>query len=503
MLSSVSKAIKMTKHILSKSTFLRGNTCHKNLWLYKHRRDLIPATSTGQQFIFDQGHEVGILAQQLFPGGVDASPATPYDYHPSIELTQKLISDGQQVIYEAAFQYDGVLAALDILVKKNDGWYGYEVKSSTSVKDINVTDAALQYWVMAGTGIELRDVSIVHINNQYERDGAIEPEKLFTIESVHIFVIALQDEITEKVNELKNVSALESCPAVLIGKQCNSPYPCDFTKHCWAEAQVPDQSILDFTHYRLDKRFELFHSGTKRIADIKDWKNLKPPYNYVVEAHINNGLYLDPDPLKEFMDELEFPLLFMDFETVSFAVPPFDRASPYDQITFQYSLHKLESEDAEPVHKVFLADPLGDFREEFIKSLLTDLGKTGQILVWNISFERSKLNTLSQLYPQYEDKINVVVERMVDLAIPFQKKWVYDNRLSCSYSIKSVLPFVAPDLSYDKLDVSNGQDAALLFQQMMAEPDRDWSAERQYLLDYCKLDTWAMVLVYRYLNTLV
>jgi hypothetical protein len=356
---------------------------------------------------------------------------------------------------------------------------------------------------MAGEGIELKDIFIVHINNQYERHGAIEPAKLFTIESVHILAKALQDEITEKVNELKNVSALDCCPTILIGKQCNSPYPCDFNKYCWEEADVPDESILDFTHYRLDKRFDLFHSGTKKIADITDWKNLKPPYNYVVETHRNSGFYLDPDPLKEFMTSLEYPLLFMDFETVSFALPPFDRASPYDQMAFQYSLHTMESEDTEPQHKAFLADPSGDFREAFIKSLLDDLGETGQILVWNIGFERSKLNALAWLYPQYEDRINAVVARMVDLAIPFQKKWVYDNRLSCSYSIKSVLPFVAPDLNYDKLDVSNGHDASLLFQQMMTEPDRDWSVEREHLLKYCALDTWAMVVIYRYLNTLV
>lgn len=114
-----------TKHILSKSTFLRGNNCPKSLWLYKNRRDLIPPTSVGQQFIFDQGHDVGKLAIQLFPNGFDASPETPFNYQPSIEATQKAISEGKRVIYEAAFQHNGVLAALDILVKKEDGWYGY------------------------------------------------------------------------------------------------------------------------------------------------------------------------------------------------------------------------------------------------------------------------------------------------------------------------------------------------------------------------------------------
>ena len=492
----------MEKHILSKSTFLRGNTCPKSLWLYKHRRDLIPPTSAGQQFIFDQGYEVGILAQQLFPGGVDASPATPFDYQPSIELTQKLIAAGQPVIYEAAFQYDGVLAALDILVKKDDGWYGYEVKSTTSVKDINVTDAALQYWVMAGSGIELRDISIVYIDNDYERHGEIEVQKLFKTESVLYLVQALQDEITEQVAELKKVTERKTTPKVLIGRQCSNPYPCDFKDHCWKD--VPEESILDFTYYRkTEDRFKLYHSGIKRIVDVKDWQTLKPPYDSVVEMHIKRGVYIDPDNLKPFMDGLQFPMRFMDFETVAFALPPFDRSGPYDQMSFQYSVHTMETPAAELIHRAFLADPSKDFRENFITSLLDDLGDTGSITVWNIGFERSKLNALALLYPQYKNRIYAVVVRLIDLAIPFQKKWVYHYSLSCSYSIKNVLPFVGPDLSYDKLAVNNGLYASQLFQQMMAEPGKDWSKERTDLLEYCCLDTYSMVMVYRFLNTLV
>ena len=509
----------INNHILSKSTFIRGSICEKSLWLYKHRRDLIPPTSPGQQFIFDQGHQVGKLAQKLFPGGIDASPATPFDYMPSLELTQKLIAEGRQVIYEAAFQYDGVLAALDILVKRDDGWHGFEVKSSTKVHDINVTDAALQYWVMAGSGIELRDISIIHINSDYERHddnsvitfninpGDFDPldnldvEKLFKTESVYYLVVALQDEITEQVAKLKKVSERKTVPATLIGTQCTKPYTCDFHSHCFAK--VPNESILDFGLYRKEERFKLYHSGVKLISDLKDWQKLKPPYNYVVESHINKGFYLDPDKLSDFMGKLKFPLLFMDFETVSFALPPFDRSTPYDAMSFQYSLHTLQNEDGEPEHRAFLADPSKDFRADFIKALLADLSDTGDILVWNIGFERSKLNMLSLLYPQYEDRINAVIERMVDLAIPFQKKWVYDNALSCKYSIKDVLPFVAPDLSYDSLTVKEGQAASTLFQQMMAEPGKDWTKERNDLLEYCCLDTFAMVVVFRYLNTLV
>lgn len=491
----------MTKHILSKSTFLRGCICKKSLWLSKHRRDLIPPTPAGKQFIFDQGHEVGKLAQQLFPSGSDASPATHFNYQPSIELTKKLIAEGKRVIYEAAFQHDGVLAALDILVRQEDGWHAYEVKSSTKVHDINVTDAALQYWVMNNCGVELKDISIVHINNEYERNGIIEPEKLFKIESVHYLVLALQDEITEQVKDLKKVATDENYPSVLIGKQCTAPYTCDFKEHCWKD--VPQESILDFGMYRKEERFRQYHSGVRRIAEVPNWQELKSPHKFVVEAHINNGIYIDDVQLKKFMEGITYPIYFMDFETVRFAIPQLNNSYPYEQIPNQYSIHVLDNENAEPVHRSYLAEPGKDFRVAFTETLLKDLGTNGTILVYNIGFERSKLNSMALLFPQFESQITSVVERLVDLALPFQKKWYYDNKFSCSYSIKDVLPVLVPDLSYKNRAVNNGDDASILFMAMMQEPDRDWSAERKNLLEYCGLDTYAMVRIFRFLNTIV
>ena len=490
-----------SKHILSKSTFVRGFICKKSLWLSKHQRDLIPPTPAGQQFIFDQGHEVGMLAHRLYPGGVDASPATPFNYQPAIELTKKFIAEGRQVIYEAAFQYDGVLAALDILVKKDDGYHAYEVKSSTKVHDINITDAALQFWVMTKCGIELKDMSVIHINNEYERQGEIEPEKLFKTETVYYLVLALQDEITEQVSELKKVATGDTCPEILIGKQCTDPYTCDFKAHCWKD--VPDESILDFTGYKKEERFKQYHSGVKKISDIKDWQHLKPPYNFVVESHNNKGIFVDAPPVKEFLDGMVYPLHFLDFETVRFAVPKFQHSYPYEQTPFQYSLHTLETETGELESRPYLAEPDKDFREDFLVSLLRDLGTHGTILVWNIGFERSKMNNLAFLFPPYESQINAAIERMVDLATPFQKKWFYHFLFSCSYSIKQVLPVVAPTLSYKSLDVNNGDDASILFMQMMAEPGKDWSRERMHLLEYCGLDTYAMVVILRFLHTLV
>ena len=173
----------MSKPILSKSTFLRGLQCEKSLWLYKNRYALKDEITPLQQAIFSQCTNVGVLAQELFPGGDDATVAY-YEQVKGMALTQKLINEGATIIYEAAFAYDGVYAAVDILVKETQGWKAYEVKSSTEVKPVNIQDAAIQTYIMTNAGIDLQDISIVHINNQYVKNGAIDVQELFTKVSV-------------------------------------------------------------------------------------------------------------------------------------------------------------------------------------------------------------------------------------------------------------------------------------------------------------------------------
>ena len=175
----------MQKHILSKSTFIRGIQCEKSLYLNKHAKNLRDPLTPEQEAIFSQGTNVGELAQGLFPGGVDCSPESYYNFQESVEKTHQEINKGTKVIYEAAFQFNGVLAALDILVKEDDGWHAYEVKSSTKVSETYEMDATIQYYAISNSGIELKDISIVYINNQYTKDGPLDIHELFTIESVN------------------------------------------------------------------------------------------------------------------------------------------------------------------------------------------------------------------------------------------------------------------------------------------------------------------------------
>jgi hypothetical protein len=161
--------------ILSKSTFVRGCKCLKSLYLYKFHYDLRDEVSQQQQALFDQGNEVGVLARSLFPGGKDASVTPGHDYAASIKRTRQILKSGCKTIYEAGFMYNNIYAAADIVVIRKDGWYLYEVKSSTSVKEYYTLDAALQYHIMKNLGYPVKQVSIVCINNQYVRRGAIEP----------------------------------------------------------------------------------------------------------------------------------------------------------------------------------------------------------------------------------------------------------------------------------------------------------------------------------------
>ena len=195
----------MKKHILSKSTFMRGCQCQKSLYLYKYNPELKDEISASQQAIFDTGHNIGVLAQGLFPNGVNAEPLTPFEYQKSVLETAEYIKQSKQIIYEAAFQTkDGVLSAIDILVKENGNWKAFEVKSSTSVSDTYKLDAALQYYVISNSGIELEDISIVHINNEYERIGELEINQLFKIESVIEEVKGLQGFVKNKISELNS-----------------------------------------------------------------------------------------------------------------------------------------------------------------------------------------------------------------------------------------------------------------------------------------------------------
>ena len=482
-------------HILSKSTFVRGCQCHKSLWLYKHLYRTRDRISREQQAIFDRGSRVGQLARDMFPGGIDASPPTPFQYDRSVARTAELVRDRTPVIYEAAFRHAGVLAAMDILVRDGASYRAFEVKSSTSITDTYLLDAALQYFVITGSGLPLTDISIVCINPDYVRHGKLDIFRLFTGRSVRTEVLGLQPSIVQRVEELKRVARAEQMPEVPIGPQCNSPYPCDFIGTCWKK--VPEYSVFDIARLDEAKKFELYRSGIVSVAAVPDDYPLSDRQRLQVEVERSRKGVIDVQAIEDFVRSLRYPLLFLDFETFQPAVPLYENSSPYQQIPFQFSLHRRERSGEEPSHVEFLAEAGPDPRESFAEAVLAAAGKAGSVLVYNQSFEVGRLAELAGLFPDRAAAIEAVIERVVDLMAPFQRLDYYLPSMRGSYSIKRVLPALVPELSYDFLAIGDGSAAALAFTELFEERDPTRRLEvRRQLLDYCRMDTYAMVRIF-------
>ncbi|MFL5763062.1 MAG: DUF2779 domain-containing protein [Bacteroidia bacterium] len=489
----------MEKHILSKSTYLRGLQCPKSLYLYKNFIQLRDPISTEQQAVFNRGNNVGLMARKLFPGGIDATPARRSDNLAAVEKTKELIGTGAEIIYEAAFQHERVLAILDILVKKDEKWYAYEVKSSTRITQPYLQDAALQYWVITGSGLTLEDISLITVNNQYTRNGDLELEKLFTIRSVKKEALSGQELVTEKVTASMEVLAGKEIPYVNIGEQCFTPYGCDFMGNCWQH--VPSDSIFDVSGIKRSEQFALFNAGYHTIKEIPANNELDKNANIHIKAFKSNQAVTNGPAIRKFLDTVKYPILFMDFETFMPAVPVFEGTRPYQHLPFQYSLHFLNEKGADVQHFEFLAEEGKDPRRSFLEHLLADTKGEGSILVYDALMERNVLNGLKNDFPERSAEIDDRLARIVDLAQPFQERHYYHPAMKNSFSMKNLLPALVPELNYGDLKISSGSIAMTAYEGLSRETDMFRILEiKEQLLAYCGLDTLAMVKVFRILE---
>lgn len=477
---------------LSKSNFLRGSQCEKSLFLNLYHPELKDEVSKLQQAIFDTGHLVGKEAQRLFPGGMDASRGRFERIAEAVKYTQELIRDGQPVIYEAAFEYEDNICYLDVLVKDMDGWGAYEVKGSTEVKEYYYQDTAFQYYVITRSGFPLEDISLVHVNREYVRQGPLDPDKLFSIVPVTAEALRRQESIIKDIARYRQVLSQRTIPEVPIGPQCDTPYTCDFLGHCWKH--VPEYSVFDLAGLAGQKKWELYGKGILKPEDIPVDFPLSAKQRQQLKADKSGEVHIDKDRIREFLNGLQYPLYFLDFESFQPPIPLFDRSRPYQQVVFQYSLHIMEGSGTTLIHREFLAEAAGDPRLPFLDRLLEDVGEKGDIIVYNRSFEASRLAELAKDFPDYEARIAAILVRLKDLMVIFQQRHYYTPGMRGSYSIKQVLPALVSDAGYKDLEIAEGSIASLSFAQLYGETDLfTIMTTRENLLRYCEMDTLAMV----------
>ncbi|MCD4760038.1 DUF2779 domain-containing protein [archaeon] len=479
--------------LISKSKYLIGLQCPLHLWTTFHEPDKLPEVDVETQKRFDEGHEVGEMAKKLFPGGIDL-PVD--DFLGNIQLTKASLQEGKPLFEPGFLTEDKLFSRGDILVPNGDSWDIIEVKSGTKVKDINVHDVSFQKHVYEKCGLKIKKCYLMHINNEYIRKGEIEAKKLLVKEDITSKVDEIYSKVPERISEMKGIIDDPIKPSNKIGVHCSNPYDCPLVDDCWSF--LPSNHV--FQLYRgKSKAFKLVENGIYSLKDIPFEFKLNDKQGIQKDCDASGSVYVDKSRLKHFLKTITYPAYYLDFETFQTAIPKFSGSKPYQQIPFQYSLHVVSSFGVEPEHYSFLYSGKGDPREEFASSLKKVLGSSGTIVVYNQTFEISRLRELGLFLPSYSSWVEGIVSRVVDLWVPFRNFSYYNPIQKGSASIKKVLPALTGK-DYSHLGISDGVSASIEFYNMAYKSGKD---VREDLLKYCCLDTLSMVWIVEKLGGLV
>ncbi len=474
--------------LLTKSKYMTGLQCPKCLWVTFNDPKRLPPFDASRQFIFDQGHAVGEIAKKLFSNGVDVPTE---DFKLNLQQTKALLTE-RRPIFEAGFLSGELYARVDVLRPSgNNGWEIIEVKSSTNVKDEHIQDVAFQKHVCEKAGLKITGCSLMRIDNQYVRQGDMNPAKFLAQEDVSGLVDVEIARVPDKVAAMFKIIREPKEPDVPIGPQCNQPYECPLKELCWAF--LPSRSVFEL--YRGgQKAFDLLGQGTVTMADIPETFPFTHIQRIQKEAVVKNSAHIDKPALQNFFAQLKWPLYFMDFETISPAVPIFDGTRPYQKIPFQFSLHVISKGLESPQHYSFLAEGPQDPRPAFLKELKRLIGDSGTVIVYNQTFEENVLEQLAVSFPDEAVWIRHVIDRMVDLLVPFRSFHYYHPDQKGSASIKVVLPILTGK-GYEGMAISEGEGASQEFYRVTYHdvPAEERAQVRQRLEEYCQLDTQAMI----------
>ncbi|MFT4244642.1 MAG: DUF2779 domain-containing protein [Candidatus Woesearchaeota archaeon] len=484
-----------SRNILSKTDFKLGLECEYALWYTYHNDEIQEELSKDAQFRIDEGIEVGELAQTYFQDGVLVEKNVHFEEYLKLEKT----------LFEAPLRNSQYYARVDILRKNEDSRNSFdiiEVKSSTSLKDEHVYDCAFQLYVAKSLGITINNVYVMYLNNEYVKEGEIDVNELFILEEVTLRCLELLEEVEEKSTwfyELINFLSYSSFRAKY--------HTCKGFKHC----PIPK---IHYDNFKEHNVFELYRGGKKCNVLYEEYNvthideithemieelTLNEKQQIQIRSVKNREEYINPFMILNFLDSLQYPLYFVDFETYTTAIPLHNGLKPFQRVPFQFSLHIISHKGAKPEHYEFLASGKNDPREEFISTLQSYMNTTqdtkGSIIVYNEGFEKGVLKELSDFNSKYKDFVLSLNPRFVDLLVVFRNFWYhhYNQRGSCS--IKAVLPCLVPHKKYSDLEISNGSDASLeYFYSIFKYQDEEKIAKlREDLLKYCELDTQAMI----------
>ena len=481
---------------LSKSKIVAHRQCPKRLWLQQYRPELEPVNED-LQAIFQDGFRVGAIACQQHPKGI----MLPENFDEALACTPELIAKGDRPLFEATFCHQGVRVRADILeptgTPRQKAWRMIEVKSTSSVKDYQREDVAIQAWVIQQCGVQLSEVALAHVDTSFVYPGGNRYKGFLAEEDLSLEARERMEEVPAWADAAFKTLRKRKEPSVEPGEQCTSPFPCPFSGYCSPSGQ--EKYPVELLPGKQGKALaaQLRQEGYGDLRKVPVARMTTDKLREIHRATARKRVFVD-QAAQTLLEEHPWPHYYIDFETINPCVPIWEGTRPFEQIPFQWSCD-VDTCTGRLKHHEYLADGRTDPRREFIEQLLSVLGNKGTVYVYGIAAEGSILRKLAERFPDLAEGIQAVLDRIVDL-LPIARKHYYHRDQLGDWSIKAVLRTIAPDLAYDNLPIGHGRAAMTAFAKSLQPEisDEERRLLRQDLLRYCGHDTLAMLTLVQY-----
>ncbi len=488
--------------VLTKSRFMIGLKCDLLLWNQYHSENTLrysPKNESNLHRMNIQNDSVLLSARSLYPKGVEVP--RNLNMFSAYKITQELIQE-RKVIYNASFLSTEFFSRTDILVpsEEDDSWEIILVKSSINIKRDNTKDLSFQLHVTKLCGLTIKDCSILNVNPHYLFDKELDLKQFFVKVSLLEKMKYAKDEFSKQLNYFKSLIHMEESPSITQEFSCSSPKNCNL-KTCWHE--LGDGDIFNLREGG-DLVLKFYKSGIRYLKDIPDNPDLSFSQKIQIDVERTKIAFIQPDKLREFVNSFQYPLYFLDFETVNPAMPLYSRTKPYQHIPFLYSLHVQRNSDLPLEHYSFIDNGKDDPRMNILSELSKLILPTGTIICYNDTFEKRCLRESVQMFTEYEEWYSSIVENFKDLSDPFKFFYYYHPDQKGSASLKAVLPALT-GLDYKELGINDGNMANLEFlrSKTMNLSKDEVNGIHALLTEYCKMDTYAMVKVVEALRGLI
>jgi hypothetical protein len=431
-----------------------------------------------QSMAIDRHRRVIARARHQVPGGIAIDRRQ--DRAARVAATRAALDAGARVIYDAAFEADGLYVSIDILEREPGGFVVLDVVTGLSAKERYIAHAAVLRHVARLAGLDVARVDILHIDRAIRHSDL---PRLFA----RVDVTGRVPTVPEgRAAELAAVLA-GPLPEAPTGPHCREPRTCPFLDRCFGS----DVHAVE-TLYRVapNQIAEMRALGIRTVDEVPERFAAGGPARRQVEAVRSGRLVVEGD-LVGALQALEPPLAFLDFETLNPAVPAWPGHGPYEQVPVQLSCHRSDGS-----HHEWLAEAGVDPREPFARALLDACAGARTIVAYGAEFERKCVRDLAAALPSLAGPLHAIADRIADLCA-IVRNHVYHPDFRGSFSIKRVLPALVPDLGYGDLAIRDGRTAASALETLLLdgasldEPTR--RSLREQLLRYCERDTLAMV----------